>query len=61
MSEAPHPVPLPEGRGLVDKDNSIAEFARASGRGFRRVKNFVQDAKGMGNKIKDRDHLRMFE
>jgi hypothetical protein len=34
----------------MDKDNLIAEFTRASGRGLRRVKNVVQDAKGMCKK-----------
>ena len=28
----------------------LAEFARASGRGHRRVKNFIKDAKGMCKK-----------
>ncbi len=32
-----------------------AEFARASGRGLRRVRNFIKDAKGMCKKEKDRE------
>jgi len=33
-----------------------AEFARASGRGLRRVKNFIKNAKGTCKKTQDPEH-----